>query len=41
MDHARLLLGACSRGFFAIAKNGNAPIATQALLRIAALYRIE
>jgi hypothetical protein len=29
------------RGFFEIAKNGNAPIATQALLRIAALYRIE
>jgi hypothetical protein len=29
------------RGFFEIAKKGNAPIATQALLRIAALYRIE
>jgi transposase len=29
------------RGFFEIARKGNAPIATQALLRIAALYRIE
>jgi transposase len=29
------------RGFFEIAKKGNAPIATQALLGIAALYRIE
>jgi transposase len=28
------------RGFFEIARKGNAPIATQALLRIAALYRI-
>ena len=29
------------RGFFEIARKGNAPIATQALLRIAALYKIE
>jgi len=29
------------RGFFEIARKGNAPIATQTLLRIAALYRIE
>jgi hypothetical protein len=29
------------RQFFDIARKGNAPIATQALLRIAALYRIE
>jgi len=29
------------RGFFEIARKGNAPIATQALMRIAALYRIE
>jgi len=29
------------RGFFDIARKGNAPIATQALVRIAALYRIE
>jgi hypothetical protein len=29
------------RGFFEIARKGNAPIAAQALLRIAALYRIE
>jgi len=29
------------RGFFDIARKGNAPIATQALLRIAALYGIE
>jgi transposase len=29
------------RGFFDIARKGNAPIAMQALLRIAALYRIE
>jgi transposase len=29
------------RPFFAIARKGNAPIATQALLRIAQLYRIE
>jgi transposase len=29
------------RGFFEIARKGNAPIATQALLRVAALYRIE
>jgi transposase len=29
------------RGFFKIAREGNAPIATQALLRIAQLYRIE
>jgi transposase len=29
------------RGFFEIARKGNAPIATQALLRIAALYRVE
>jgi transposase len=29
------------RGFFEIARKGNAPIATQALIRIAALYRIE
>ncbi|HEX3440342.1 MAG TPA: IS66 family transposase [Pseudolabrys sp.] len=29
------------RGFFEIARKGNAPIATQALVRIAALYRIE
>jgi transposase len=29
------------RGFFDIARKGNAPIATQALMRIAALYRIE
>ena len=29
------------RPFFKLAKNGNAPIATQALLRIAQLYKIE
>jgi transposase len=29
------------RGFFEIARKGDAPIATQALLRIAALYKIE
>jgi hypothetical protein len=29
------------RGFFEIARKGNAPIATQALLRIAALYKVE
>jgi transposase len=29
------------RGFFEIARKGNAPIATQTLLRIAALYKIE
>ncbi len=31
----------CRRPFFDIARKGNAPIATQALLRIAQLYRIE
>ena len=29
------------RGFYDLAKGGNAPIATEALQRIAALYRIE
>ena len=29
------------RGFYAVAKCGNAPVATEALARIAALYRTE
>ena len=41
----RITLGFCwahlRRQFFDIARKGDAPIATQALLRIAALYRIE
>jgi transposase len=45
LPHDAITLAFCwahvRRGFFEIARKGNAPIATQALLRIAALYRIE
>jgi hypothetical protein len=39
--HARLLLGSPGRRFFELAKDGNAPIASEALERIAGLYSIE
>ncbi|ESX08417.1 transposase [Mesorhizobium sp. LSJC255A00] len=36
-----VLLGACRRRFYELAQSGPAPIATEALQRIAELYRIE
>jgi transposase len=40
-DHSRLLLGHLRREFFKIAERGDAPIASEAVARIAQIYAIE